>query len=86
LLDIKYLRENHTKVKDAIANRNLQAPLDEILRLDAEHKKIVQELDNLRHQRKKTAREHTSESIEHGRVLRQNIQKLEELGRTLKRS
>jgi seryl-tRNA synthetase len=85
LLDIKYIRENPIKVQDAIVNRNSQAPLDEILRLDAEHKKIVQELDNLRHQRKTIARERTSEFIEHGRILRQNIQKLEEDERALKK-
>ncbi|MBM3158107.1 MAG: hypothetical protein FJ004_12625, partial [Chloroflexi bacterium] len=38
MLDLKFIRENTELVRQAIANRNDTAPLDEILKLDQERR------------------------------------------------
>ena len=57
MLDLKFIRENIELVKQAVANRQTTAPLDEILKLDTERRQKLLELENLRHARKETARE-----------------------------
>lgn len=74
MLDIKFIRENSDLVREAVANRQDTAPVDEILQLDSERRRKTLELENLRHQRKKTAHE---KNIEEGRNLRSTIKKLE---------
>jgi seryl-tRNA synthetase len=77
MLDLKFIRENIDQVKQAIANRQTTAPLDEILKLDTERRQKLLELENLRHARKETAREKRS-AAEEGRSLRERIKALEE--------
>ncbi|MBA7672836.1 Serine--tRNA ligase [subsurface metagenome] len=74
MLDLKFIRENADLVREAVANRQDTAPVDEILQLDSERRRKVLELESLRHERKKTARE---KNIEEGRSLRSTIKKLE---------
>jgi len=74
MLDLKFIRENIDLVQEAVANRQDTAPLDEILKLDSERRRKVLELENLRSERKKTARE---KNIEEGRSLRTTIRALE---------
>jgi len=74
MLDIKFIRENADLVREAVANRHDSAPVDEILKLDSERRRKVLELENLRSERKKTARE---KNIEAGRGLRTTIRALE---------
>ncbi|GAG21644.1 unnamed protein product, partial [marine sediment metagenome] len=80
MLDLKFIRENADLVREAIANRQDTAPLDEILQLGSERRRKVLKLENLRHERKKTARE---KNIEEGRGLRSTIKKLEAEVRSL---
>ena len=77
MLDLKFIRENINLVRQAMANRQTTAPLDDILRLDAERREKVLELESLRHARKETAREKRAAADE-GRNLRDKIKVLEE--------
>jgi seryl-tRNA synthetase len=87
MLDLKFIRENIELVRQAIANRQDTAPLDEILELDKERRQKVLELEGFRHVRKEAGREREKarETIEHGRLLRTKIRTLEEEVRNLDR-
>ena len=83
MLDLKFIRENIDLVREAIANRQDTASLDEILQLDLEHRRKVLELESLRHERKEAARERKTVSTEEGRDLRTMMKGLEEEVRNL---
>jgi len=85
MLDLKFIRENIDQVRQAVANRQDTAPLDEILQLDLERRQKLLELESLRHQRKEAARERKvdKETIDEGRDLRAMIKGLEEEVRRL---
>jgi seryl-tRNA synthetase len=82
MLDLKFIRENPELVKKAIENRHDSAPIDEILRLDAERRQGIMKLDSLRQERKIIAKEH-EKAQERGRALRAEIQTLEETAKKL---
>ena len=79
MLDLKFIRENMDLVREAVANRQDTAPLDEILQLDSERRRKLLELESLRHERKAAAREKKTdeEALEEGRDLRTMIRGLE---------
>jgi seryl-tRNA synthetase len=81
MLDLKFIRDNIDLVREAVARRKDSAPLDEILKLDAERRQRVTELEDLRRARKETARKKTV--AEEGRNLRTKIRELEEEVRNL---
>ncbi len=83
MLDLKFIRENIDLVRQAVANRQDTAPLDEILRLDGERRQNMLELDGFRHARKEAAREKKMVSTDEGRGLRAKIKALEEEVRSL---
>ena len=78
MLDLKFIRENPDVIRQAIANRHDQAPLDEILRLDGERRQKMTELEDMRHNRKQSSRERQADAAEEGRALRTKIRNLEE--------
>jgi len=80
MLDLKFICENTDLVRQAIANRQDTAPLDEILELDRERRQKLLELEGLRHERKEAARQRKTdkETAEAGRDLRVMIKGLEE--------
>jgi len=80
MLDLKFIRENTELVRQAIANRQDTAPLDEILQLDRERRQKLLELEDLRHERKEAARQwkKDKEAAEEGRDLRVMIKGLED--------
>jgi seryl-tRNA synthetase len=84
MLDIKLIRENPDLVKKAIENRHDSAPIDEILRLDAERRQNVIKLDSLRQERKTVSKER-EKAQERGRALRVAIQELEDTVKKLDR-
>ena len=51
MLDIKFIRENRDLVKKAAADKNFDAPVDEILELDSTIKPLQQELEGLQSKR-----------------------------------
>lgn len=77
MLDLKFIRENTELVRKAVAARNTDAPIDEILELDSCRRTISQELDTLRAKRKIIAKQRDEAAIEEGRVLRGRISELE---------
>ncbi|MFC2056812.1 serine--tRNA ligase [Chloroflexota bacterium] len=80
MLDLRFIRENIDLVREAVKKRLDTAPLDEILELDAERRKKIIELEDLRHERKESAqqRKKDKESVEEGRDLRNMIRGLED--------
>jgi seryl-tRNA synthetase len=57
MLDINFIRENQDKVREALAKLNTDAPIDEILALDEERRKLLKEVEKLRHRRKLASKE-----------------------------
>ena len=82
MLDPRYIRENTELVRQALADRQDTAPVDEILELNTQRRQKVSQLDNLRQQRKVLSKER-QEAQEKGRALRNEIQNLEEEVRRL---
>src|SRR3989442_12095815 len=51
MLSMQFIREQEALVREALANRRSEAPIDRILDLDARRRSGLQELENLRAQR-----------------------------------
>jgi seryl-tRNA synthetase len=51
MLDIKFIRENPQRVKKAIKDRGLSLDLDALLKLDAEKRKLIAQLEQMKHQK-----------------------------------
>ncbi len=52
MIDLRYIRQHPNEVKEALRKLHAEAPIDEILELDADRRDILQELEALRHKRK----------------------------------
>jgi len=78
MLDLKLIRENTDLVREAVANRQDTAPIDEIVELDHQRRQQINELEDLRHARKKAAKDRNTVSPEKARSLRDQIRDLEE--------
>ncbi len=57
MLDLKLIRENPELVRQALEKRHDSAPLEDILHLDAQHRKFLYEVETLRARRKEASRE-----------------------------
>lgn len=57
MLDINLIREKPEWVKEQIAKRNTEAPIDQILADDGRRREILQEVEALRQQRNSTSKE-----------------------------
>ncbi len=86
MLDIKFIRENPDKVKEALKNRNYTMDLDELLSLDSERRKIVTEVESLKSQKNKASEEigrlmaqkvNAKDKIEGLKMISQNIEILD---------
>ncbi|MFH0764026.1 MAG: serine--tRNA ligase [Candidatus Omnitrophota bacterium] len=53
MLDLKFIRENKDKVKEALKSRNLKIDIDELIRLDEERRKLLVEVEALKAERNK---------------------------------
>ena len=83
MLDIKFIRENLEKVKEAAKNKNINIDLDRLMELDEERRKLVTEIDDLRAKRNELAQSTggarpTDEQITQGKELKEKVAKLEE--------
>ncbi|MBI4296162.1 MAG: serine--tRNA ligase [Chloroflexi bacterium] len=78
MLDLKFIRENTERVREALQKRQDTAPLDRILELDDTRRKALLELEELRHERKTVAKARKEEASERGRDLRAMIKQLED--------
>jgi seryl-tRNA synthetase len=83
MLDLKFIRENSELVLKAMADRQTQAPVAEILELDGKRRRQVAQLDELRRQRKELARQRGADAADEGRRLRDELKSHEETLRQL---
>ncbi|MDP8292588.1 MAG: serine--tRNA ligase, partial [Candidatus Orphnella occulta] len=51
MLDIRFIRENPDKVKQALKNKNSKLDIDELLNLDIERRKLLVKADMLKNTR-----------------------------------
>jgi len=57
MLDLKFIRNNPDKVKEAVKNKNEKVNVDEILELDAKRRDLTFEGDNLKNKRNEISKE-----------------------------
>jgi seryl-tRNA synthetase len=72
MFDLKLIRDNPDLVRESLAHRKDDAPIDEIIKLDQERRQIITHLEEFRH-----ARKGGKMSPEEGRKLREIIGNLE---------
>ena len=85
MLDIKYIRENVDKIKEAIKNKNIDLELDELLGVDEKRVKMLQQVEELSAEKNKlndlmkSAKdaEERNEFIEQGKTVKEKMAKLE---------
>ena len=82
MLDIKFIRENKEKIKEAIKNKNIRLDLDKLLELDEKRRKMQTEIDNLRAKRKEIAKQFkgtrpSEEQIKKGKEIKEKLFLLE---------
>ncbi|MBI4092194.1 MAG: serine--tRNA ligase [Candidatus Levybacteria bacterium] len=70
MLDIKFIRENPDKVRDGAASKNIEVPIEEILRLDEEYRELSRTLQELYTQRNRAAKER---DVEGGREIKAEV-------------
>lgn len=75
MLDIKLIRENPVKVKEVVAARQLDPKLvDLLLEQDEKRRKLLGEIEDLRAERNKAAKE---KNVEKGRKIKKKLQEKE---------
>ena len=85
MLDVNFIREHLDQVKANCRNRNVQADVDGVLRLDDERKRLVQEAQTLQQRANEVAKQTGKEKdparkqalIEEGRKLREQVAEVE---------
>jgi len=84
MLSLDFIHENKDVVKEAIRNKNKNVDVEKLLSLDAERKKIIQSVQNLRQERNLSAKgQVTPEMISAGKKRKEEIKKLEEQLKTV---
>ena len=73
MLDIKYIRENPDKVKDACKKRFLDCDVDKVLKLDKKKRKLLQDIEELRAKQNKLGKD----DIKEGKKVKEQIKKIE---------
>lgn len=75
MLDLSYIRENKTKVKEKSAAKNIDVDVEKIIDLDQKYREKLQEVQSLREERNKAAKER---DIERGKEIKEKLATLEE--------
>lgn len=75
MLDLKFIKEHTDEVRRAVANRQMAAPIDEILALDDLRRQKITSLDELRRLRKEASKERNEDK---GKELRIEVKALED--------
>lgn len=57
MLDIKFIRENAEKLKEAIKNKRINLDLDRLLDLDAQRRTFLTELESLQASKNQASKE-----------------------------
>jgi seryl-tRNA synthetase len=73
MIDIKLLRENPEKVKQACENKQAKIDIDKVLELDEKKRKLIQEIEKIRAEQKKMGKD----QIEQAKELKNKIKELE---------
>ncbi len=75
MLDLKFIKEHTDEVRRAVANRQMAAPIDEILALDDLRRQKITRLGELRRLRKEVSKERNEDK---GKELRIEVKALED--------
>lgn len=75
MLDLNYIRENREKILEKSAAKNIEIDIDKILDLDKAYREKLQEVQSLREERNKAAKER---DIEKGKEIKEKLSGLEE--------
>jgi len=75
MLDIKFIRENPNKVKEACKKKQVNVDVDKILELDKKRRDFLQKIEGLRAQKNKLGKE----DIEKAKEIKSEIEKTEPL-------
>jgi len=80
MLDIKYIRENPELVKANTVRRGCDVDVDALLKIDAEHRELINRVETLRADRNRLSKEcrDNPEAREQVKALKQELSKLEE--------
>ena len=78
MLSIQFIREHSQAIKQAMQNRQSNAPIDQILALDEQRRTENTRIEELRRCRKEIAKKGGAETIEEGRRLRDELKELED--------
>ncbi len=78
MLDLKFIRENTELVRQAIADRQDSASLDEIIEIDALRRQKLLTIEGKRRERKELARGKRAEAADKGRELREIVKNLDD--------
>lgn len=74
MIDLKFLRENPDKVRDAARSKNVEVDVQKIIELDGKLRNLSIEVQNLRAERNNAAKER---NIEKGREIKTKLESLE---------
>jgi seryl-tRNA synthetase len=82
MLDIQYIRDNPDLVEEKSKQKNVKVDIKELLKLDAERRKLLTEAEDLRQQRNQQAgdtkgQKPTPEQIASGKLLKEKLTKVE---------
>ncbi|HTK04639.1 MAG TPA: serine--tRNA ligase [Candidatus Eisenbacteria bacterium] len=75
MLDIKFIRENPDKVREAAKNKNVNVDIDALLKLDAERRTLQAKIEEINRQRNEASK---AKDIENGKRLKGELAALEE--------
>lgn len=83
MLDIKFIRDNADKVKEAAKNKNIKVDIDLLIKLDDERREIIAKAEELRRERNELAASAksgrpTDEQIEKGKAIKNDIAGVEQ--------
>jgi len=83
MLDIKFIRENAEKIKEAARNKNIDLDVDRLLEVDKKRREFISKIDELQAERNKLAKnaqgqKPTASQIKEGKKLKIESSKAEE--------
>jgi len=78
MLDLKFIREHSGAVEQAIRHRGMRLDIGELLRLDAQRRALLVELETLRHQ-KRVASGEVARAKARGEVIEHHVTALQEV-------
>lgn len=83
MLDIKFIRENPDRVKEAIKNRNMQIDIDGLLKLDKERRDLLVEVESLKNLRN-TESDEIASLKKQGKDASVKVSKMKEVSQKIK--